>query len=59
MSKNKEEPWTSETLAERIWAAISVVPFLPLDGKNRNEAWMKKAIKEFEEQIRADERSKL
>ena len=48
----------TKELAAKIWEAISIVGFLDLEGKYRNEEWLYRSLQEFEEEIREDERRK-
>ena len=43
-------------LASEIWKYISIAAFLSGD---KNERWLYKVVMEFEQKVRADERSKF
>lgn len=43
---------TTKELAEKIWEAISIAPFLSLEGKNNNRNWLDKILEQFERSIK-------
>lgn len=53
-----EENCTVEQLSKKIIEAIAILLFLSPEGRRRNEQWLPRVLKEFEEQVANREKKK-